>query len=67
MAEGNYRMLVGIAATIPPDAPKLEWLEPKLEGVRTGAVTPKTIRDDLYNSVLEVRSILLNCHEPFFV
>ncbi|XP_062012002.1 uncharacterized protein LOC133728597 [Rosa rugosa] len=54
LAEGKYRLWLGIAATkYPPDAPKLKWLEPKLEGVRTGVITPETIRDDLVNAVLE--------------
>lgn len=61
MAEGQYRSWLRLATTeFPPDKPKLEWLEPKLEGVRTGVITPETIRDDLVNAFLEVRSMLPN-------
>lgn len=42
----------------PPEAPKWKWLEKTLEGVRTGVITPETIRDDLINGVLKVRIVL---------
>lgn len=59
VASRTYNFYAGMSREeFPPEAPKWKWLEKTLEGVRTGVITPETIRDDLINGVLKVRTVL---------
>lgn len=61
VASSTFNFYAGISREeFPPEVPKWKWLEKTLEGVRSGVITPETIKDDLINGVLKVRTVLLS-------